>query len=156
MTRTLEIGNHTMDAFEAVSSPGSSSFGLKRHFSPAEASRALTLVRRIVLDVVRDYTRLRELHLACQSCDSTVEAHEAQVARRRYASAADHLAELNEELEKVGCELRDYSLGLVDFPTFHEGRLACLCWKLGEERVAHWHEAGAACATRRPLVEVLV
>ncbi|MGH2670898.1 MAG: DUF2203 family protein [bacterium] len=28
------------------------------------------------------------------------------------------------------------------------------CWKLGEERIAHWHEVDAGFAGRQPIPEV--
>ena len=145
-----------MDAFEAVSLPESSSLAGRKFFSLAEADRALTLVRRIVVDVVRDYKQLRKLHAACRTYDARGNDVEAEEARHRYAAVTDHLSELNEELEKIGCELKDYRIGLVDFPARIEGREVCLCWKLGEEKVGYWHEVTAGHAARRPVAEILV
>ena len=50
-----------------------------------------------------------------------------------------------------GIALRDPETGLVDFPGEREGRRVWLCWQLGEERVAHWHELEAGLLGRRPL-----
>ena len=47
--------------------------------------------------------------------------------------------------------LRDAETGLVDFPGEREGRRVWLCWRLGEERVAHWHEIGVGFSGRQPL-----
>lgn len=140
-----------MDPFEAVSIPEPSSQSGKRYFSVGQANRALTLVRRVVADVVRDYRRLRELHETCRALDARGRAAEAESARRSYASVTDHLSELKEELEKIGCELKDCRLGLIDFPARLEGREIYLCWKLGEEKVAYWHELNAGYAGRKPL-----
>lgn len=38
-----------------------------------------------------------------------------------------------------GAELKDIALGLVDFPAVREGQEVLLCWKLGEERIGHFH-----------------
>jgi len=145
-----------MDAFEAVSLPESSPLTGKKYFSLVEADRALTLVRRIVADVVRDYQQLRKCHAACRTYDANGDDVQAELARQRYAAVTDHLSELNEELDKIGCELKDYRIGLVDFPALKEGREICLCWKLGEERVGYWHEVRASHAARRPVAEMLV
>lgn len=56
-----------------------------------------------------------------------------------------------EELADAGIVLRDAETGLVDFPSEREGRLVYLCWRLGEEHVAHWHEEDAGLGGRRPL-----
>ncbi len=142
-----------MDAFEAVSLPESLTQTTGQCFSVVEANRALTLVRRIVADVVRDYSKLRELHTACRSFDAGNHTAEAEEARQEYASVSDHLSELNEELEKIGCELKDYRIGLVDFPARCEGREVCLCWQLAEDRIGHWHETDDGCADRRPIFD---
>ncbi len=54
-----------------------------------------------------------------------------------------------QELEAVGCECKDFSSGLVDFPAFLAGRVVYLCWKLGEPEIAHWHEVDAGFSGRQ-------
>jgi hypothetical protein len=144
-----------MDSFEAVQLPESSTPPERRYFSPAEANRALALVRRIVTDIVRDYRQLRQLYERCQALDARGRAVEAEKARQRYLAISDHLSELNEELELVGCELKDYHVGLVDFPARLDGREVCLCWKLGEESIETWHETHSGFAGRQPIAEQL-
>jgi hypothetical protein len=139
-----------MDAYEAISLPESSISG-KKYFSLAEANRSLILVRRIVADIVREYRQVRKLHEACRSLDSHGQGAPAAEARQRYVSLTDRLSGLKEELEKVGCELKDYRLGLVDFPGRLDGREICFCWKLGEDFVESWHELSAGYAGRQPV-----
>jgi len=50
-----------------------------------------------------------------------------------------------------GILLRDPDVGLVDFPAEREGRRVYLCWKLGEDHVAWYHEATGGFGGRRPL-----
>lgn len=142
-----------MDAFEAISLPESSSVQVRKTFSVAEANRALTLVRRIVTDIVRQYARLRKLHETCGKLDATGNTAKAEELRQQYAAVTDELSALREELEEIGCELKDFGEGLVDFPALHGGRPVLLCWKLGEDRVAHWHEVADGYAGRRPIRE---
>lgn len=142
-----------MDAYEAVSEPQISSRAGQRYFSVTEANRALVLVRRIVTDIVRDYQRLRELHDAHQLHDSHGNAALAEQARQDYIRTVDRLSELRDELAEIGCELKDYDLGLVDFPSMREGREILLCWKLGEESVEHWHEIDGGFGGRQRLFE---
>jgi hypothetical protein len=53
----------------------------------------------------------------------------------------------------MGIELKDPEQGLIDFRSIREGREVYLCWKLGEERVSHWHEIDAGFAGRQALEE---
>lgn len=140
-----------MDAFEAISLPDSSLLSCRKRFTLEEANRALTLVRRIVTDIVREYGRLRELHAICRAHDAAGETAAAEEARGQYARATDRLSALREELEEIGCELKDYGCGLVDFPATLHGRDVLLCWMLGEERVSFWHDIESGAANRRPI-----
>jgi len=142
-----------MDAFEAISLPEPSPATTKKYFRLAEANRALTLVRRIVADIVAEYRRLRELHETHRAFDARGDVPAAERAREEYAAVTDHLAELREELEEIGCELKDYEQGVVDFPARLDGREVLLCWKLGENRIEHWHELEATIAERQPMLE---
>jgi hypothetical protein len=142
-----------MGSFESTS-PTQFSVAEKKIFTLEEANRSLTLVRRVVSDIVRDYRELRKFHDQCRSLEAKGDTEAARKVRQQYASINDHLAELNEELEKIGCEIKDYHLGLVDFPALYEGREVYLCWALGEEHVDHWHELDAGYAGRRSVTEL--
>jgi hypothetical protein len=54
-------------------------------------------------------------------------------------------------LAERGILLKDPETGLVDFPADREGRTVYLCWRLGEERVAWYHEVTSGFSGRRPL-----
>jgi hypothetical protein len=61
---------------------------------------------------------------------------------------------LRAEIERLAEEdivLRDPQSGLVDFPGERDGRRVWLCWRLGEDRVAHWHEIDSGFIGRKPL-----
>lgn len=50
-----------------------------------------------------------------------------------------------------GILLRDPETGLVDFPAERDGRRVFLCWRLGEDAVAWFHDEQAGFLGRRPL-----
>jgi hypothetical protein len=68
-----------------------------------------------------------------------------------YLEAVRVLREDVEALAAAGIILRDPDGGLVDFPSRREGRTIYLCWRLGEDRVDHWHDASSGFAGRRRL-----
>ena len=64
------------------------------------------------------------------------------------------MATLRGELEALigkGIVLRDAETGLIDFPSQRDGQDVFLCWRLGEDRVAHWHGPESGFIGRRPL-----
>ena len=114
-------------------------------FTLEQANRSLPLVKRIVNDIVRTHT------LAASRRDALDQASGKDAAnlQREYDAAVERLEQLLDELSEVGVELKDYQSGLVDFIGRHEGRDVYLCWKLGEERIAWWHELNAGFAGRK-------
>lgn len=55
------------------------------------------------------------------------------------------------QLQGLGCWLKDLNEGLVDFYGLREGELIFLCWKLGEERIRFWHPLDTGYASRQLL-----
>jgi hypothetical protein len=56
-----------------------------------------------------------------------------------------------ERLEQLGVLVKDADAGLVDFPARRRGRPVLLCWRVGEDSVAWWHDETAGFAGRKPV-----
>ncbi len=56
-----------------------------------------------------------------------------------------------DELRELGVEPKGAVEGLVDFPCRLDGKLALLCWKLGEPEVLYWHDLESGFSGRQPL-----
>ena len=56
-----------------------------------------------------------------------------------------------QQLEALGCILKDLNMGLVDFYTLRDDEPAFLCWKLGEETIRYWHSLESGYTDRQPL-----
>jgi hypothetical protein len=128
-------------------------------FTVRQANATLPLVRAITEDLTRLAREVAErrqrvaLLVGGRAPDdgdpyrselSEIEAH-LEIDTRR-------LEEYNDELRQLGAEPCDAVRGAVDFPTVFEGRLAYLCWRLGEPEIAYWHKADEDARRRRPLV----
>jgi hypothetical protein len=70
---------------------------------------------------------------------------------RRFAEAALTMTRGLAQIEAWGVVVRDLDEGLCDFPSEREGRVVYLCWRVGEERIAFWHDVHAGFAGRQPL-----
>jgi hypothetical protein len=70
-----------------------------------------------------------------------VEINPVKVAEKKavHRVCAQRLKSSIENIEKVGCLVKDLEMGLVDFPAWLEGDEVYLCWKLGESRIEFWH-----------------
>ena len=72
--------------------------------------------------------------------------------KRRRAEAL--VEDINARLRLIndwGIELKGLDEGLIDFPSDREGRVVYLCWRLGEDAIAWWHEIEEGFPGRRPL-----
>jgi hypothetical protein len=119
-----------------------------RRFTLEQANRSLPLVRRIVTDVVAAHSAAVKLQ---ESIEQTPKSNQRTPLQEKMEMQIDRLHDLVDELTAIGCELKDYQTGLVDFIGRHQGRDVCLCWKLGENSITHWHETNTGFAGRQPV-----
>ena len=61
----------------------------------------------------------------------------------------DRLDVLLHQINDMGIEVKDLTVGLIDFPALYEDRVVYLCWKYGEERIEYWHELEAGFSGRK-------
>jgi hypothetical protein len=130
----------------ATPRPVSPSRSTKR-FKLAEANRALPLVKRIVGDIVKMHGQVTVL----QGTLAAAKQKDQSTKQKELDHAIELLQNYVDELHEVGCELKDYQTGLVDFLGRHRGHEVCLCWKLGEDHIAYWHEIQSGFAGRQPV-----
>ena len=80
------------------------------------------------------------------------EDHErAQQAHDAVNGAEEELLKAVLSLNSMGIQLKGPLEGLIDCPSYRDGELVELCWKLGEERVEHWHRIGEGFTGRKKL-----
>lgn len=125
-----------------------------RFFTVEEANRTLPLVRRIVRDIVDGYPAFQRERASYRDVMLTP-GPELQERLESLTEAiddyGDRLRSLLAELDQVGCIVKDYQEGLVDFHSLYHGRPIFLCWKLDEERIESWHELDSGFAGREPI-----
>lgn len=76
------------------------------------------------------------------------ELAEAHAAVEREAAG---VARCVEGIQELGGLVKDAGEGLVDFLAKREGEDVLLCWKLGEDEIAHWHGLEEGFAGRKPV-----
>jgi hypothetical protein len=139
-----------------VSTPGTGGGPLQpRLFTLAEAEAMLSVIAPILIELRDTKRRLDEAQgaLARLSPAMRVNGHGKEVLALE-EQIADHLARLAvgvHEINGRGIEVKDIDQGLVDFPAKRDNRIVYLCWHLGEDRIAFWHELDAGFAGRQPL-----
>jgi len=120
---------------------------MPKRFNLAQAQSLLPQVDRLLREALAAKAAYDQVERAIQSFAQRVMmtggivVDRDQVLERRSArgSAAARLRSAIEEVQELGCVLKDLDIGLVDFPTLFRGTEVYLCWKLGEPDIAFWH-----------------
>lgn len=126
-----------------------------------EANAALPEVRRLLTQgrehqaALRDLmTHLQDLHIVWGEAVLAVACpgHDEYLAYRgRFEASTQALEKVLLRFHALGIEAKDLDQGLIDFRGTVGDQQAYLCWRDGEERVAHWHPLEGGFAARRPL-----
>jgi len=130
-----------------------------RTYTVDEANEELPRVRPIVeqiselstlLPELEDHARIAEYRSKRKT--GGAEDHDRhQQARDAVSGAELELLKAVASLNGMGIQLKGPLEGLIDFPSYRDDELIELCWKLGEEKVAHWHHIGEGFAGRKKL-----
>jgi len=125
-----------------------------RTFTPAEANEALPEVRPVAERMVELRERLREVEGEQREMVQTIAGNGSGFAVND--SRSDEFKQLVaklegcvEELDRLGVQVKDLDLGLLDFPAVRDGEDVLLCWHVGEERVEWWHGLEEGYAGRK-------
>jgi hypothetical protein len=130
-----------------------------RTYTVEEANSELPRVRRVVAQIaelsallpeLEDQARIAEYE-AKQAGAGAEDRDRHQQARDAAGGAELELLKAVASLNGMGIQLKGPLEGLIDFPSYRDGELVELCWKLGEERVEHWHRVGEGFAGRKKL-----
>ncbi len=134
----------------------------RRLFSLDEANALVPRVGRLVTRLQRTAAQLAQVQANLQNPGASPVADpdgsEANLHGKRLfhlMNDADHFIEIIQaafdELQALGCELKDVPMGLVDFRSLRDGQEIYLCWKAGETRITHWHTLESGFAGRQVL-----
>jgi len=130
-----------------------------RTYTVEEANKELPRVRRIVAQIAELSAMLPELEDQARIAEydskraaaSAEDRDRHQQARDAVGGAELELLKAVASLNGLGIQLKGPLEGLIDFPSYRDGELVELCWKLGEEKVEHWHHIGEGFAGRKKL-----
>jgi hypothetical protein len=124
-------------------------------FTVAEANALLPEIVPILIE-------LRDLKGQLDAAKSTLDrltpvmrgnghGAEAIVLERQLADLMVRIVPALKHIAGLGVEIKDLDQGLIDFRSVRDGRIVYLCWRLGEDEIAYWHDLDAGFAGRQPI-----
>ena len=122
----------------------------ERHFTRAEANALLPQLTELLgqLREAKDELTDSEAH---EALSEAAPSNGGGEEGRQVGVAFLEVRRLLETIEQSGIVLRDIDRGLVDFPAVLDETEVLLCWELGEDEVAFWHDLDAGYGGREPL-----
>jgi hypothetical protein len=130
-------------------------------FTLEEANRLLPRVEALLRPLIQTNRQVRLFQDRNDILELIGAARIDSPEHREYLIGMRRLSELSAErermlagMQRMGCVVKDFDVGRVDFYGAKDGRFVFFCWKLGEKRIQYWHELNTAACGRRPLSEL--
>jgi len=133
----------------------------ERTFTLDEAQSLLPVLESLLRTAMKAKTLMEESDAEMQALHHRIFLNGGmfleivQLARRKAerAKAEQRAKDAMAEIDSIGVQVKDLSIGLLDFPCMVEGQVILLCWKLGEKSITHWHGVNEGFAGRKPIDE---
>jgi hypothetical protein len=122
----------------------------ERHFTREEANALLPQLTTMLTQLRESKDELTDTE-AHEALSEAAPTNGGGDEGRQVGVAFLEVRRLLETIEQAGIVLRDIDRGLIDFPAVMDGREVYLCWELGEDEVAFWHELETGFGGREPL-----
>ncbi|MBA3718364.1 MAG: DUF2203 domain-containing protein [Actinobacteria bacterium] len=129
-----------------------------RYFTQEEANALLSAVRPLAERMVahraaldRAQGRLGEFLEHISGNGGGLQPAELAEAHAAVEQEAGGIARCVDGIQELGGMVKDVGEGLVDFLAKREHEDVLLCWKLGEDEIAHWHGLEEGFAGRKPV-----
>jgi hypothetical protein len=122
-------------------------------FTLEEANDLLTVIRPKLKTIRVQYKKIAAFREPVKAAAGAAEFGGGGMENASvYVQSLYEIGKLTTELHNLGVELKDYSRGLIDFPSLRDERVVLLCWQLGEgDEIKWWHEIEAGFAGRQHL-----
>ena len=124
-----------------------------RLFTLNEARSLIPRLRKLLLRVTFEREKLLDLRVEIDQAREKAEFGGGSPLGPLYLKHMIRFSEAVQEIEFLGVLVKDFRIGLVDFPYEHNGRIVYLCWKPDEDEIGWWHETDSNFAGRQPLTD---
>ena len=113
---------------------------MPKYYTPKEANEALNIVRPMLAELMEIGERIRAHQPEYWSVVQKSAGNGGNPALSKLLPDFDRLDALLHKIQDMGIEVKDLTIGLIDFVGLRDGREVCLCWKYGEDSIQFWHE----------------
>lgn len=121
-------------------------------FTLSEANDLLPSIVPKLVEIKRLYATIDRLRDSSRAAASASHFGGGMEGGTSYVNTLYKVGKLTTEVTDTGVEIKDYTRGLIDFPSMRSDRVVCLCWQIGDaDEIEWWHETDAGFAGRQPI-----
>ena len=95
-------------------------------FTLSEANELLPAVKKQLKSIRKHYAVIDTHREEAKAAAQASQAGGGMAGGTDYVKALYDVGKLTTELHEMGVQLKDYTRGLIDFPSMHEGRVVLL------------------------------
>lgn len=111
-----------------------------KYFTVAEANAMLPQIEPIMARLLEKRARTVQLYQQIEPLLSDLRLDIGGPIPTQMARDFVGIGRLIEQLQAMGCVVKDINVGLLDFLCDRNGRDVYLCWRYGEPEVSFYHE----------------
>lgn len=121
-------------------------------FTLEEANAMLPEIRKKLVRIRKLYAAVGDMREQASAAASASEFGGGMEGGSDYVHSLYEIGKITTEINAAGVQLKDYSRGLIDFPSRRGDRIVLLCWQLGDgDEIEWWHDTESGFAGRQPL-----
>lgn len=124
---------------------------MPKYYTPTEANHLLEIVRPMVGEMMTIAEKIQAHQPELWDAAKKSAGNGGSAILSKLLPDFDRLHSLLHEFQDMDIEIKDLTIGLIDFVCLKDGREIYLCWKYGEEQIQFWHEIEAGFAGRQKI-----
>lgn len=122
---------------------------MPKYYTSKEANNLLEVIRPLVGEMMGIGEKIRDHQPEIWSVVEKSAGNGGNPELSKLLPDFDRLDAILHRLQDMDIEVKDLTIGLVDFPALHEDRVIYLCWKYDEDSIQFWHEVEAGFSGRQ-------
>ena len=122
---------------------------MPRYYTPKEANETIDIIRPMLKEMMDIGQKVRAHQPELWELVQKSVGNGGNPELSKLLVEFDHLDALLHQVQDMGIEVKDLTIGLIDFVALKDGRDVYLCWKYDEGRIQFWHEIEAGFSGRQ-------
>ncbi len=124
---------------------------MPKYYTPKEANNLLEIIRPMVGEMMTIAQKIQASQPELWNLAQKSAGNGGSATLSKLLPDFDRLHRLIHQAQDMGIEIKDLTIGLIDFIALKDGREIYLCWQYGEEQIQFWHEIEAGFAGRQKI-----